>query len=55
MAYMATAEEWPKGGYEVENSPFGEHAAEVLVREILQELHRMKNSPNLGLTCSSKT
>ncbi len=42
MAYMATAGEWPKGGYEVENSPFGQSAAEVLVREILQTLAKMR-------------
>ena len=34
MAYMPTAEEWPKGGYEVDNSPFGQGAAKVLVEEI---------------------
>jgi hypothetical protein len=38
MAYMATAEEWPKGGYEVENSPFGRNAAEVLTKEIGETL-----------------
>src|SRR5262249_7982708 len=42
MAYMPTAEEWPKGGYEVENSPFGQKAAEVLTTEILQELARLR-------------
>ncbi len=42
MAYMATAVEWPKGGYEVENSPFGQSAAEVLEREILQTLNSMR-------------
>lgn len=36
MAYMATAEEWPKGGYEVENSPFGQAAAEILTRNVLE-------------------
>ncbi|EEF61450.1 neutral/alkaline non-lysosomal ceramidase N-terminal domain-containing protein [Pedosphaera parvula] len=41
MAYMATAEEWPKGGYEVENSPFGQSAAESLQREIIQSLHSL--------------
>ena len=30
MAYMPTADEWTKGGYEVENSPFGQSAAEAL-------------------------
>ena len=34
LAYLATSDEWPKGGYEVENSPFGRNAAEVLTREI---------------------
>jgi hypothetical protein len=38
LAYMATPAEWPKGGYEVENSPFGEHAAEALTQEILRAL-----------------
>lgn len=41
MAYMATSEEWSKGGYEVDNSPFGQNAAETLQREILQTLHSM--------------
>jgi hypothetical protein len=42
MAYMATSKEWPKGGYEVENSPFGESAAEVLTTEILASLERQR-------------
>jgi hypothetical protein len=42
MAYMATAEEWPNGGYEVENSPFGESAAEVLIDEILETLRMFR-------------
>jgi hypothetical protein len=41
MAYMATAEEWPKGGYEVENSPFGQSAAETLTEDIVQTLRSM--------------
>jgi hypothetical protein len=41
MAYMATAEEWPKGGYEVENSPFGQTAAETLTDEIVRTLNEM--------------
>jgi len=41
MAYMATAEEWPKGGYEVENSPFGQNAAEALTGEIVQTLQHL--------------
>jgi hypothetical protein len=44
MAYMATAEEWPKGGYEVENSPFGQSAAEGLTKEILSMLNKMRHS-----------
>ena len=43
MAYMATAEEWPKGGYEVENSPFGQAAAAVLTAEILRTLGSMQS------------
>jgi hypothetical protein len=42
MAYMPTAEEWPQGGYEVENSPFGERAAEVLTSEILLTLSHLR-------------
>ena len=42
MAYMATAEEWPKGGYEVENSPFGQDAADVLTQNILETLKSMR-------------
>jgi hypothetical protein len=42
MAYMATADEWPKGGYEVENSPFGQSAAEILVKNILDTLHTLR-------------
>jgi hypothetical protein len=42
MAYMATAEEWPKGGYEVENSPFGQSAAAVLTEEVLRTLGAMR-------------
>jgi hypothetical protein len=42
MAYMATAEEWPKGGYEVENSPFGLQAAETLTDEILKTLDSLR-------------
>jgi hypothetical protein len=46
MAYMATAEEWPTGGYEVENSPFGQDAAAILTNNILETLQQL---------CSSKT
>jgi hypothetical protein len=41
MAYMPTADEWAKGGYEVDNSPFGQDAAEVLEKKILEGLHSM--------------
>ncbi len=44
MAYMATAEEWPKGGYEVENSPFGQDAAEVFQSEILKILSALRQN-----------
>jgi hypothetical protein len=44
MAYMATAEEWPKGGYEVENSPFGQSAAETLTDEIVRTLNEMRKA-----------
>jgi hypothetical protein len=51
LAYMATPAEWPKGGYEVENSPFGERASEVLSQEILRVLVSLRgdadNSPDL--------
>ena len=42
MAYMPTAEEWAKGGYEVENSPFGQRAAEVLQGEIIGTLQGLR-------------
>jgi len=42
MAYMATADEWPKGGYEVENSPFGQSAADILGKNILDTLHTLR-------------
>ncbi len=45
LAYMPTAVEWPKGGYEVDNSPFGERAAETLEKEIIAELHRLRITP----------
>lgn len=44
MAYMATADEWTKGGYEVENSPFGQNAAEVLQEAILKTLDELRRS-----------
>ena len=42
MAYMATVQEWPKGGYEVENSPFGQTAAETLTENILETLRALR-------------
>lgn len=42
MAYMATPEEWPKGGYEVDNSPFGERASITLQEEILSTLATLR-------------
>jgi hypothetical protein len=45
LAYMATDEEWPKGGYEVENSPFGRNAAEVLQQEIIATLRDLRGKP----------
>ena len=42
MAYLPTADEWTNGGYEVENSPFGQNAAEVLQKEILDTLGSLK-------------
>ena len=44
MAYMPTAEEWPRGGYEVENSPFGQAAAETLIEEILEALKSLRQA-----------
>ncbi|MDQ6631966.1 MAG: neutral/alkaline non-lysosomal ceramidase N-terminal domain-containing protein [Verrucomicrobiota bacterium] len=43
MAYLPTAREWSKGGYEVENSPFGQNAAEVLQNETLQTLQILRD------------
>ena len=45
MAYMPTRLEWAKGGYEVENSPFGEAAAETLIDEIVAKLNRIRTGP----------
>ena len=45
MAYMPTADEWTKGGYEVENSPFGQNAAEVLQKEIIATLRTLRQKP----------
>jgi neutral ceramidase len=47
MAYLATAEEWPKGGYEVENSPFGQNAAEALTCEIVETLQALRARESL--------
>jgi hypothetical protein len=44
MAYLPTAEEWAKGGYEVENSPFAENAAQHLQDEILATLRRLRDA-----------
>ena len=44
LAYMPTAEEWERGGYEVENSPFGRGAAEVLEGQILKLLHSLRGT-----------
>jgi len=43
MAYMATAEEWSNGGYEVENSPFGRKAAAMLTENILDTLEALRS------------
>jgi hypothetical protein len=42
MAYMPTAVEWPKGGYEVENSPFAHSAADTLIAEVLKMLTTLR-------------
>lgn len=42
MAYMPTADEWAKGGYEVENSPFGKNAADILQQEIVAALGKLR-------------
>lgn len=42
LAYMPTAVEWPKGGYEVDNSPFGQRAAETLELEIVKTLKELR-------------
>ena len=43
MAYLPTADEWTKGGYEVENSPFGQNAAEALQKEIVATLKQLRH------------
>jgi hypothetical protein len=42
MAYLPTADEWRKGGYEVDNSPFGQGAAQALQKEILEVLRKLR-------------
>jgi hypothetical protein len=49
MAYMPTADEWAKGGYEVENSPFGQGAAEILQAEILAHLRALRGGMKGGV------
>lgn len=44
LAYMATADEWSKGGYEVENSPFGQGAAEALQAEVISTLCTLRGT-----------
>ena len=41
LAYLPTPGEWANGGYEVENSPFGQSAAGVLQAEIIETLRRL--------------
>ncbi len=48
LAYMSTAEEWSKGGYEVENSPFGQAAAKILETEILGILTELRGARPAG-------
>ncbi len=44
MAYMPTAVEWDKGGYEVDNSPFGRTAAETLTTQIVATLKDLRRA-----------
>lgn len=44
MAYLPTADEWAKGGYEVDNSPFGPGAAECLQHAILAVLRELSSA-----------
>ena len=44
MAYLPTADEWAKGGYEVDNSPFGPAAAECLQHAILAVLRELSSA-----------
>ncbi|MBA3644309.1 MAG: neutral/alkaline non-lysosomal ceramidase N-terminal domain-containing protein [Chloroflexia bacterium] len=46
--YVATAAEFPRGGYEVETSPFAETAADVLVAATLSALHDLANEEGRG-------
>jgi hypothetical protein len=42
LAYLPTAREWANGGYEVENSPFGQGAAHALQREVVETLQGVR-------------
>lgn len=39
LAYMPTPGEWTRGGHEVLNSPFGQHASEAYQAKVLEILH----------------
>lgn len=43
MAYMPTAEEWHRGGHEVVNSPFGEHAGNELAESAVARLQEIRS------------
>lgn len=42
LVYLPTAQEWARGGYEVENSPFGQGTAEGWQREVVQTLNELR-------------
>lgn len=42
LAYMATANEWPRGGHEVINSPFGRNAADVFEQRVVEILKEVR-------------
>ncbi len=42
--YIPTAEEYPRGGYEIDTSPFTPEAANVLVEETVAALRDLKQS-----------
>jgi hypothetical protein len=44
LAYMPTAEEWARGGHEIVNSPFGQHAAEIYQAKVLETLHCLRGN-----------